>query len=240
MTRIDTYRHKGMREAMCEALHQKGITNRQVLEAMYKLPRHWFLDQALDNLAYEDRALPIGCEQTISRPSTVAMQSQLLSVEPNMKVLEIGTGSGYQTSVLCEMGARVYTVERQQELFVHTKKLLYELRYSAKCFLGDGYQGLTEVELRTSSQIAAEGKAQVNHNIFDRIIITCGAPFIPEPLMRQLKVGGIMVIPVEENGGGESTLRMLRILKHGEERERWEVERYGDYQFVPMLDGRQF
>lgn len=229
-----------MREAMCAALKQKGITNPLVLKAMLKIPRHWYLDQALDNMAYEDRPLPIGCEQTLSRPSTVAMQSQLLAVEPDMKVLEIGTGSGYQTSVLCEMGAKVYTIERQQELFVRTKKLLYDLRYSAKCYLGDGYQGLTEIDLRSAARISEEGRDRVNHNVFDRIIITCGAPFIPQALMNQLKVGGLMVIPVEENNGTESTLQMLRVLKHGEERDSWELERYGNCQFVPMLDGRQF
>ena len=130
-----------------------------------------------------------------------------------------------------------YTIERQQELFVRTKKLLYDLRYSAKCYLGDGYRGLTEIELRTASRIAVEGREDVNHNIFDRVIITCGAPYVPEPLMRQLKVGGLMVIPVE--GEGEQ-LQMLRISKEGEERESWKVERFGDYQFVPMLGGLQF
>ena len=174
--RTDTYRHQGLREAMCKALQQKGISDQRVLSAMRRVPRHWFLDMALDNLAYEDRALSIGCDQTISRPSTVAMQSQLLSVEPGMKVLEIGTGSGYQTSVLCEMGAKVYTIERQQELFARTKKLIYELRYNAKCYLGDGYSGLTEIELRPTARIQAEGKEKINYNFFDRVIITCGAP----------------------------------------------------------------
>lgn len=235
--RTDTYRHKGLREAMCKALQKKGISDVGVLKAMMRVPRHWFLDMALDNLAYEDQALAIGCDQTISRPSTVAMQSQLLSVEPGMKVLEIGTGSGYQTSVLCELGVKVFTIERQQELFVRTKKLLYDLRYSAKCYLGDGYRGLTEIELRTSSRIAAEGREDVNHNVFDRVIITCGAPYVPEPLMRQLKVGGIMVIPVETES---AQLQMLRVRKEGEERDCWKVERFGDYQFVPMLGGLQF
>ncbi|KWW30201.1 MAG: protein-L-isoaspartate(D-aspartate) O-methyltransferase [bacterium P3] len=227
---------------MCASLQRKGINDMQVLKAMLKVPRHWFLDMALDNLAYEDRALPIGCEQTISRPSTVAMQSQLLSVAPGMKVLEIGTGSGYQTSVLCEMGARVYTIERQQELFVRTKKMLYEMRYDAKCYLGDGYRGLTEIDLRPAARIADEGRDRVNHGIFDRIIITCGAPYIPEPLVHQLKTEGVMVIPVEERtpDSNETSLQMLRVVKHGNERDTWEVKRYGGYRFVPMLDGRQF
>ncbi|MBQ7710728.1 MAG: protein-L-isoaspartate O-methyltransferase [Bacteroidales bacterium] len=236
--RTDTYRHQGLREAMCKALQQKGISDQRVLSAMRRVPRHWFLDMALDNLAYEDRALSIGCDQTISRPSTVAMQSQLLSVEPGMKVLEIGTGSGYQTSVLCEMGAKVYTIERQQELFARTKKLIYDLRYNAKCYLGDGYSGLTEIELRPTARIQAEGKEKINYNFFDRVIITCGAPYIPEPLVHQLKAGGIMVIPVEAGEG--SQLQMLRVTKKGEERDSWQVERFGDYQFVPMLGGLQF
>ena len=238
MTRTDTFRHKGLREAMCKALQQKGISDQRVLSAMLRVPRHWFLDMALDNLAYEDRALSIGCEQTISRPSTVAMQSQLLSVESGMKVLEIGTGSGYQTSVLCELGAKVYTIERQQELFAQTKKLLYDLRYNAKCYLGDGYRGLTEIELRSAARIQEEGREKTNYNYFDRVIITCGAPYIPEPLIHQLKVGGIMVIPVE--GGESNQLQMLRVTKNGEDRDTWQVERFGDYQFVPMLGGLQF
>lgn len=238
MMRTDTYRHKGLREALCKALKQKGISDQRVLNAMQKIPRHWFIDMALDNLAYEDHALSIGCEQTISRPSTVAMQSQLLSVEPDMKVLEIGTGSGYQTAILCELGAKVYTIERQQELFARTKKFLYDLRYSARCYLGDGYRGLTEIELRSAARIQEEGKENVNHNFFDRIIITCGAPYIPTPLMHQLKVGGVMVIPVDE--GGNSQLQMLRITKNGENSDTWQVERFGDYQFVPMLGGLQF
>lgn len=235
--RTDTYRHKGLREAMCKSLQRKGISDKNVLKAMMRVPRHWFVDMALDNLAYEDQALAIGCDQTISRPSTVAMQSQLLSVEPGMKVLEIGTGSGYQTSVLCELGVKVFTIERQQELFVRTKKLLYDLHYGAKCYLGDGYRGLTEIELRSASSIASEGRENINHNIFDRIIITCGAPYVPEPLMRQLKVGGRMVIPVESEG---TLLQMVRVSKEGETRESWKVERFGDYQFVPMLGGLQF
>ena len=236
--REDTYRHKGLREGMCAALQAKGISDERVLQAMRNVPRHWFLDMALDNLAYEDRALPIACDQTISQPSTVAAQSQLLDVRPLMKVLEIGTGSGYQTAVLCEMGARVYTIERQKDLFSKAKKMLYDMRYRAKCFLGDGYQGLTEIDLRPLEKVNADPKDK-NREIFDRAIITCGAPFIPEPLMAQLKIGGVMVIPVENNGG-ESPLEMLRIVKHGDSRNEWEISRHGDYRFVPMLNGKQF
>ncbi len=213
----DTYKHKGLREQLVVQLRNSGISDEAVLKAMGEVQRHWFLDSALDTLAYEDRALKIGCEQTISRPSTVAMQSQLLAVQPGMKVLEIGTGSGYQAAVLCKMGAKVFSVERQKGLFDHTRKLLADLGYRVRCFLGDGYQGL----------------AEVNYGPYDRIIVTCGAPEIPAPLMAQLKTGGIMVIPL-----GEEEQEMLRITKEGETSEDWKVERFGTYSFVPMLDGR--
>lgn len=215
--RQDTFKHKGQRQQMVDALRAKGITDETVLKAMAEVPRHWFLDSALDAYAYEDRALKIGCEQTISHPSTVAMQSQLLGLQPGMKVLEIGTGSGYQTAILCRMGAKVFTVERQKGLFDQTRKLLEELRFRAKCFLGDGYQGLKEV----------------NYGPYDRIIVTCGAPEVPPTLMAQLKPGGLMVIPL-----GEEQQEMLRITKHGDSREEWQVEKFGTYSFVPMLDGR--
>lgn len=217
MTRQDTYKHKGLREQLVNQLRDSGITDEAVLKAIGEVQRHWFLDSALDTLAYEDRALKIGCDQTISRPSTVAMQSQLLNVQPGIKVLEIGTGSGYQAAVLCKMGAKVFSVERQKGLFDHTRKLLADLGYRVRCFLGDGYQGLNEV----------------NYSPYDRIIVTCGAPEIPAPLMAQLKVGGIMVIPL-----GEEEQEMLRITKEGEESEKWKVEKFGTYSFVPMLDGR--
>ncbi|MBR0170701.1 MAG: protein-L-isoaspartate(D-aspartate) O-methyltransferase [Bacteroidales bacterium] len=219
MTRVDSFKHKGLRRQMCEEMRRKGITDPLVLKAMEEVPRHWFIDPALDAHAYVDRALKIGCDQTISHPSTVAMQSQLLELKPGMKVLEIGTGSGYQTAILCRMGAKVFSVERQKGLFDQTKRLLGELGYRARCFLGDGYQGLTEV----------------NYGPYDRVIVTCGAPEIPAPLMAQLKVGGIMVIPL-----GEEEQEMLRITKEGESREEWKVEKFGTYSFVPMLDGRNF
>jgi protein-L-isoaspartate(D-aspartate) O-methyltransferase len=218
MTRQDTFKHKGLRAQLVALLRSNGINDEAVLKAMGEVQRHWFLDSALDTLAYEDRALKIGCEQTISRPSTVAMQSQLLSVKPGMKVLEIGTGSGYQAAVLCKMGAKVFSVERQKGLFDHTRKLLDTLGYRVRCFLGDGYQGL----------------AEVNYGPYDRIIVTCGAPEIPAPLMAQLKEGGIMVIPL----GEETKQEMLRITKGGPEEKDWQVEKFGDYSFVPMLDGR--
>ncbi len=204
---------------MVEALRAKGIDDTAVLRAMEEVPRHWFIDSALDTFAYEDRALKINCDQTISHPSTVAMQSQLLNVQPGMKVLEIGTGSGYQAAILSKMGAKVFSVERQKGLFDKTRALLTDLGFRVRCFLGDGYQGLQEV----------------NYGPYDRIIVTCGAREIPTALMQQLKEGGIMVIPLDDENGQE----MLRITKEGEESEKWKVERFGAYSFVPMLDGRQ-
>ncbi len=215
----DTYLDQGKRNRMCEYLQKKGITDTNVLEAMHKVPRHWFVDPTMISQAYDDTAIIIGCEQTISHPSTVAMQSQLLEVAKGMKVLEIGTGSGYQTAILSVMGARVFTIERQKELFDKTRKKLNDLNYSAKCYLGDGYQGLTEVD----------------YGLFDRIIITCGAPYIPPALMHQLRIDGIMVIPV-----GEKQQEMLRIIKKGESQDQWVIEKFGTFQFVPMLNGRKF
>ena len=219
MTRQDTFKHKGLRKQMVEALREKGINDELVLQAMEAVPRHWFIDSALDAFAYEDRALKIGCDQTISHPSTVAMQSQLLLLKPGMKVLEIGTGSGYQAAILCKMGAKVFSVERQKGLFDKTRALLAELGFRVRCFLGDGYQGLQEV----------------NYGPYDRVIVTCGAREIPTALMQQLKEGGIMVIPLDDDEGQE----MLRITKNGPEEKDWKVERLGAYSFVPMLDGRQ-
>lgn len=214
----DTYTHQGLRHRMVEYLKAKGITDDAVLRAMDAVPRHFFLGAGLDMTAYDDSPVKIGFDQTISRPSTVAMQSQLLQVQRGMKVLEIGTGSGYQTAVLCRMGARVFTIERQKGLFDRTKPLLQRLGYSARCFLGDGYQGLTEVDYAP----------------FDRVLITCGAPTIPEALMAQLKTGGVMVIPL-----GEVEQQMLRITKEGDSRDEWKTEKFGTYSFVPMLNGKQ-
>ena len=213
----DSYKQQGQRLQMCRNLRAKGITDESVLSVMEKVPRHWFMDSALVEHAYDDQALPILCDQTISQPSTVAFQTQLLGVKPGMKVLEIGTGSGYQTSILCELGAKVFTIERQKGLFDKTKSLLWSLRYTAKCFLGDGYKGLTEVDYAP----------------FDRVIITCGAPYIPQPLMDQLKPDGIMVIPV-----GNEQQEMLRVTKrHGEEPL---IEHFGNCRFVPMLGNVQY
>lgn len=203
---------------MVRMFKEKGITDERVLAAMERVPRHYFIDPALENMAYEDNALPIGADQTISQPSTVAYQSQLLDVKPAMKVLEIGTGSGYQTAVLCEMRAQVFTIERQKVLFDRTRHLLTRLHYHPHCFLGNGYNGMTEADF----------------GLFDRILITCGAPSVPTELLKQLKTNGIMVIPVGE--GNEQT--MLRITKI--EEERYNAERFGNFKFVPMLHDVNF
>lgn len=218
----DLPKYQGWRRRMVAQLRSEhGITDERLLAAMEKLPRHWFCAESLlDNLLYDiNRAVKIDCDQTISAPATVAQQTQLLQLQPDMRVLEIGTGSGYQTAILCEMGAKVFTIERQHGLFVKTKTLLAQLGYTAKCYLGDGFQGLTEVD----------------RGPYDRIIVTCGAPFIPEDVMAQLKVGGIMVIPV-----GEELQKMYRIYKEGETSNQWRQELIGDAKFVPMLPGKNF
>ena len=197
---------------MVKKLGEKGISDQRVLTAMSSVPRHLFLETMLDYMAYEDRALPIKCGQTISQPSTVAFQSELLDASPEMKVLEVGTGSGYQTAVLCAMGLKVYTIERQKELYDITKPRLEKLHYRPKCFLGDGYKGLPE------------------YGPFDRILVTCGAPEVPEELLSQLKVGGVMVVPV-----GNEQQEMLRIVKMGEKPDDILQQRYGNCNFVPML-----
>lgn len=207
----DTFKHKRWRSEMVQHLREKGIDDQRVLDAMMAVPRHLFLETMLDYMAYEDRALPIKCGQTISQPSTVAFQSALLDVQPEMKVLEVGTGSGYQTAVLCAMGLKVFTIERQKELYDITKPRLAQLGYRPKCFLGDGYKGLSE------------------YGPFDRILVTCGAPYVPSDLIAQLKVGGVMIIPV----GGEQQ-EMLRIEKKGETPDLLVQQCFGDCKFVPM------
>jgi len=209
----DNYRHQGMRKRMVEVLSQR-ISDPRVLEALGKFPRHHFFDGALIEHAYQDKAFPIGSGQTISRPYTVAQQSELLNIKRGDKVLEIGTGCGYQTAILMILGARVFTIERQRELFLKTKKLLPRLGYRPRFFYGDGYIGKEEFAP------------------FDKIIVTAGAPFIPDPLKDQLKVGGIMVIPVGET----SAQRMLRLHKVAEG--EFEVEDLGDCSFVPMLEDK--
>tara|TARA_R110002073_G_scaffold334200_2_gene523223 strand:+ start:6147 stop:6788 length:642 start_codon:yes stop_codon:yes gene_type:complete len=207
----DTSKHQGLRNQLANVLKQKGITDENVLNAVRKIPRHLFIDSSFEDHAYQDKAFPIAAEQTISQPYTVAFQSQTLQIKPDDKVLEIGTGSGYQTTVLLELGAEVYSIERQHELFKRTSLFLPKLGYNPKKFIfGDGYKGLKE-------------KAP-----FDKIIVTAGAPFVPKPLLSQLKVGGMLLIPV----GDTSQIMTLYIRKSPKEFEKHEL---GDFAFVPML-----
>ena len=211
----DTYRHKGLRKKLVDTVKRKGITDERVLNAIGNVPRHYFLDSAFDELAYEDRAFPIGEGQTISQPYTVAYQSQLLEIRPFVKVLEIGTGSAYQAVILADMGAQVYTIERQKKLFDQNKSFSFLKKYlSIKLFYGDGYEGLPTFAP------------------FDRIIITAAAPEIPPKLIDQLKPAGMMVIPV---GTGE-VQRMMRITKLESGALKEEV--FDNFSFVPMLGGR--
>ena len=211
----DSFKHKGLRRQMIDYLRTKGISDEKVLQAMNEVPRHFFLDSSLDVLAYQDRALSILCEQTISQPSTVAFQTQLLNIQEDDKVLEIGTGSGYQTCVLCKMKARVYTIERYKPLHNSAQELFSLLKCHPKCFFGDGYLGLPR------------------YAPFDKIIVTCGADKLPEVLLQQMKVGGVMVIPI-----GNDTQTMYRITKTNEN--TFEQEAFGDFKFVPMLQERKF
>lgn len=212
----DTYRHQGLRKKLVQGIHKKGITDERVLDAILEVPRHFFLDSVFDEVAYEDRAFPIGEEQTISQPYTVAYQSQLLEVKPFMKVLEIGTGSAYQAVVLAEMGAQVYTIERQKKLFESNKKFDLLKKYpSIKFFYGDGYEGLP------------------TYAPFDRIIITAAAPKIPEKLIEQLKAGGMMVIPLGEG----DVQQMMRITKLESGALKEEV--FDHFSFVPMIEGKK-
>ena len=207
----DTLKHQGLRNRLVKVLIEKGITDKKVLSAIQKIPRHLFMDSSFGDFAYQDKAFPIAANQTISQPYTVAFQSELLKLEPNAKVLEIGTGSGYQTAVLLEMKAKVYSIERQQELYRKTKLFLPKLSYKPKALIfGDGYIGL-------------EDKAP-----FDGIIVTAGAPFVPKPLLSQLKIGGRLVIPV-----GEETQIMTLYVRKGEK--EFEKHEFGDFRFVPML-----
>lgn len=210
----DNYRHKGMRQQLVNQLRKEGITNETVLAAIKEVPRHVFLDSSFVEFAYSDQAFPIGSGQTISQPSTVAFQTELLAVEKGMKVLEIGTGSGYQACVLAAMGARVFSIERQRNLFFRTKEILEQLPFRLKLFLGDGFEGLP------------------TYAPFDRIIITAGAPCIPPKLIEQLRPNGIMVIPMDNTEGGQT---MLRVTKQPDG--SLAQEEFGNFKFVPMLSG---
>ena len=207
----DTSKHQGLRNQLASLLQAKGITDRKVLNAIRQIPRHLFIDSSFEDHAYKDKAFPIAAEQTISQPYTVAFQTQTLAIQPNDKVLEIGTGSGYQTAVLLELKAVVFSIERQQELFKKTSLFLPKLGYIPKKFIfGDGYKGLP---------------AQAP---FDKIIVTAGAPFVPKALLSQLKVGGMLLIPV----GDTTQIMTLFIRKSAKEFEKQEL---GDFAFVPML-----
>ena len=211
----DTYRHKGLRKKLMDVLREKGITDEAVLNAMNNIPRHSFMDSAFDNIAYEDRAFPISDGQTISQPYTVAYQTQLLQIKRNEKVLEIGTGSIYQATVLAELGAKVFTIERQKNLFDKTKQYIFKSKYhNLKFFYGDGFEGLPTFAP------------------FDKVIITAAAPFIPPKLMQQLKPGGFMVIPVDEG----LQQRMLRLTKNADG--TYSEELFENFSFVPMLSGK--
>lgn len=210
----DTNKHQGLRNQLVKQLAEKGITDKNVLAAISKIPRHLFLNSSFEDFAYQDKAFPIGAGQTISQPYTVAFQSQLLEVQKDHKILEIGTGSGYQTAVLCLMGAKVYSVERQNELFKTTSNLLPKLNIRPTYLsFGDGYKGLP------------------NYAPFDSIIVTAGAPFIPQPLMAQLKVGGKLVIPV-----GEKDQIMTLLIRINET--QFEKHEFGDFKFVPLLENK--
>jgi protein-L-isoaspartate(D-aspartate) O-methyltransferase len=212
---IDSYQHKGLRKKLVDLLMEKGITDEFVLAAINNIPRHFFLDSAFDKIAYEDRAFPIGEGQTISQPYTVAYQTQLLQIKKMDKVLEIGTGSIYQATVLAEIGARVYTIERQKKLFEAQKNYFFKSKYpNIKFFYGDGFEGLPTFAP------------------FDKVIITAAAPFIPPKLVEQLKVGGMMVIPVDEG----DVQRMLRLTKQSDG--SMKEESFEQFSFVPMLTGK--
>jgi len=204
--------HQGMRERLVKLLAEKGITDKNVLAAIGKVPRHYFFNTAFIKFSYEDKAFPIAAGQTISQPYTVAFQTQLLELKRGEKVLEIGTGSGYQTTILIEMGVKVFTIERQKELYDKTKILFPKIGYAPKMFYGDGYKGL-------------EAFAP-----FDKILVTAGAPFIPEPLKQQLKAGGRLVIPI-----GKGQVQEMILIEKITASE-YKQTRHGMFRFVPMLE----
>jgi protein-L-isoaspartate(D-aspartate) O-methyltransferase len=213
---IDDFVHKGMRKQLVELIKSKGITDEKVLSAILNVPRHFFLDSAFEKQAYEDRAFPIGEDQTISQPYTVAYQTQLLQVKPFEKILEVGTGSAYQASILAELKAKVYSIERQKRLFDANKNFQFLKSYpTLSMFYGDGFEGLP------------------TYGPFDKILITAAAPYVPEKLLAQLKVGGFMVLPLDE---GENQ-RMHRITKLPDG--SFSEEKFDEFSFVPMLMGKR-
>lgn len=211
----DTTRHKGLRNKLVETVRSKGIKDEKVLKAISEIPRHLFMDSGFIDFAYQDKAFPIAADQTISQPYTVAFQSELLEIKEGDKVLEIGTGSGYQTAVLVSLKAEVYSIERQKELYEKTRKFLPKVGYVAKKLnFGDGYKGWPEFAP------------------FDKVIVTAGAPFVPRPLLQQLKIGGRLVIPV-----GDDVQVMTLFIRKGEK--EFEKHEFGEFRFVPMLKESQ-
>lgn len=208
---VDNYREKGARKRLVSELEKKGITDKKVLKAIGEVKRHYFFDETFWAQAYLDKAFPIGVGQTISNPYTVAYQSELLHIQPGDKVLEIGTGCGYQTCILLELGAKVYTIERQEQLYNRTIQVLPHLGYKPKFFLGDGSKGIAE------------------HAPYDKIIVTAGAPLVPQILLRQLKIGGILVIPV----GDEKEQKMVTVIRVGEN--DFDKIVLDTFRFVPLL-----
>lgn len=210
----DTFRHKGLRKQLVDGIRKKGIKDEGVLKAIMKIPRHYFMDSSFLEYAYEDKPFPIGSGQTISQPYTVAFQTELLEIKKSDKVLEVGTGSGYQACVLMEMGAKVFTIERQRNLYRKTQQLFNDLRYKPKLYVyGDGYKGIP------------------SYAPFQKIIVTAGAPFIPEELINQLAIGGYLVIPV-----GKGTQIMKRLIKNPDG--CITEEEHGVFKFVPLLGDR--
>jgi len=210
----DTFKHKGLRQQLVAIIKNKGIVDESVLNAIGKVPRHLFMDSGFLDHAYQDKAFPIVADQTISQPYTVAYQTELLQVKKGDKILEIGTGSGYQAAILCELGATLYSIERQKELFKKTSKFLPKLGYGAKKLIfGDGYNGLIE------------------EAPFDSIIVTAGAPFVPKPLLEQLKIGGRLVIPI-----GENVQVMTLFIRKGEK--EFEKHELDQFRFVPLLEDK--
>jgi protein-L-isoaspartate(D-aspartate) O-methyltransferase len=213
MLQTDTYRHKGMRRLLVEELRSRGLFSEEVLETFQRVPRHFFLDKAFEEWAYQDKPFPIGHEQTISQPYTVALMTQHLAVKKREKVLEIGTGSGFQAAILASLGGRIYTIERVRALYLSSKSLLKEMKFSnIQSFYKDGYLGLPEFAP------------------FDKIIVTAGAPEVPPLLPKQLSIGGIMLVPT-----GVETQRLLKIVRTGEN--SWETKDLGEAKFVPFLAG---
>ena len=210
----DSFRHQGMRKQLVEALANKGIVNKRVLNAINKIPRHLFIDNAFIKFAYQDKAFPIGSGQTISQPYTVAFQTQLLDVKPYEKILEIGTGSGYQAAVLYSMDAEIFTIERQKELFKRTKEFLPKIGCNCNFIYGDGYKGLPKLAP------------------FDKIIVTCGASEIPKNLISQLKIGGKMVVPI-----GDKDIQVMHLINKIEENTN-KITTHGKFSFVPMISNK--